>query len=78
MRRKTKKPLSPRAATLWRRVQNDSNWYPALAGKTTPAMQELIDAGLVRMGGRVVKMAAYFVPKGTKPFKLEQFPKVRP
>ena len=68
--------LSPRARKLYARVLAGA-WYPwDGTGKRTPkAMQELVDAGLVVVGGRVQTVRAAYVPKGTKPYRLERYPK---
>lgn len=42
--------------------------------KTPKAMQELVNAGLVVVGGRVARVVSAYVPKGTKPLKCEQYP----
>jgi len=44
-------------------------------GLPTPVIQELIDAGLVGTMGRVQRIVRCYVPKGTKPFRLESIPK---
>lgn len=71
--------LSPKARKLYERVCDSANWYAgtghvALEARTPAAMQELLDAGLVVVGGRVERLVSCYVPKGTKPFKLEKFP----
>lgn len=69
-------PLSPKAQKLWKRIQHGA-WYSTSSPRTPAAMQELIEAGLVVTGGRVKSMESCFVPKGTKPFKLERYPEVK-
>lgn len=67
--------LSKRATKLLHRLYEE-HFYPHLGGDTaTPAMQELIDAGLVVSGGRVAKIMRCFMPKGTTPFKIEKIPR---
>lgn len=65
--------LSRRAQKLLVKVRA-GEFYEAYSKQTPKAMQELIDAGLVIVMGRVVKVAAFYVPTGTKPFKLEELP----
>lgn len=72
------KQLSKRAAALLLRVHNQNRFYKVQAGPTPPAMQELIDAGLVVIGGRVNVICSAYIPKGTKPFRMEQFPGEKP
>lgn len=54
--------LSKRAEKLLARVGDPGNWYSAHGSRTPKAMQELLDAGLVRRGGRMPIIATYFVP----------------
>lgn len=65
--------LSPRAASLYKRVC-DGYWYKAHAENLPKAMDELVEAGLVVLGGRVEVMSSAYVPIGTKPFRVEQYP----
>jgi hypothetical protein len=70
----TKKALSPRAQKLYASVCS-GKFYP-VHGKNIPkCMDELIAAGLVVPGGRVASIILAYVPKGTKPYKIEQYPK---
>jgi hypothetical protein len=66
--------LSPRARKLYDRVLNGA-WYKAYDTTIPKAMAELTTAGLVQIGGRVKTMESCFVPTGTKPFRLEQYPR---
>ena len=67
--------LSKRALALWERIQAPWNWYRPR--RSTPkAMQELVDAGLVRIAGRVNVVTACYVPVGFQPHKLEVYPGV--
>ena len=63
--------LSIRAQKLYQRLL-DGEFYPAYSDRTPQAMKELTDEGLVSIGGRVVTIAAFFVPSETVPFKPEQ------
>lgn len=63
--------LSIRAQKLYQRLL-DGEFYPAYSDRTPQAMKELTDAGLVGIGGRVVTIAAFFVPSETIPFKMEE------
>lgn len=67
--------LSPAARKLYARVLA-GHWYPwdGPNGKTPKAMAELVKARLVRVGGRVERVRAAYVPTGTKPYKLERYP----
>lgn len=67
--------LSPAARNLLDRVLDPLNFYAAFSDRTPKAMQELIDAKLVGVMDRVVNIKAYYVPRGAKPLKLEQFPR---
>lgn len=66
---------SVRARKLYARVAR-GKWYPAYEDRTPAATQELVDAGLVRVMGRVEVWRACYVPKGTKPGTPETFPPV--
>lgn len=66
--------LSPRAQQLYQRLLN-GDFYAAYDPKTPKAMQELVAAGLVGIGGRVMKVGAFYVPMGTVPYRME---KIRP
>lgn len=65
--------LSLRAHRLYERIKQ-GHWYPAYDERTPAAMQELIDAGLVGVAGRVERIVAAYVPRhGYTPFKTERF-----
>lgn len=67
--------LSKRATAMLHRLYEGA-FYPCdISGPIPKAMQELIDAGLVQSGGRVVKIARYYVPRGHKPFVLDAMPR---
>lgn len=71
------KELSPRAKILLKRLHDPNNYYRFNAGstaKTPAAMQELIDAGKVKIMGRVNVVVACYVPVDTKTFEYEKFP----
>lgn len=68
------KPLSKRAQAVWKRLQNPNNFYKT--NSVPDAMQELIEAELVEVQGRVISVQACYVPKGTVPYKEEQYPPV--
>lgn len=65
--------LTKRAQALLARIRSGA-WYVPYAGKTPKAMDELLAAGLVEIGGRVAVMYLAYVPTGTKPFVREQYP----
>lgn len=67
--------LSRRAQKLLGRL-HAGRWYRAYAGDTPKAMEELKDAGLVAVCGRVVTLEACFVPVGTTPAVMEKIPPV--
>lgn len=68
-----KPKLSARAEALFKRI-HAGEWYPAWDSNTPKAMQELIDADLVRIGARVQTVVSCYVPlKGFKPFKHEKW-----
>lgn len=73
--------LSKDAKQLLAKVSDANNWFKAyddkMSAKRKAAMQELVDAGLVGMGGRVVSMILCYVPRGMKPLKQEQYPNAR-
>jgi len=71
----TEEELSPRARKLLDRVRDQVNWYPAYGKGTPQAMEELVDAGFVGIGGRVVSMQACYMPIGTEPLRQERFPR---
>lgn len=67
--------VSKTAQRIYRRIKNDSRFYKAF-GKwdNSKAMQELVNARLVQIGGRVNVMVACYVPiKGFKPLQLESW-----
>jgi hypothetical protein len=66
--------LSRRAIKLLHRLY-EGEFYFAYAKNTPKVMKELFDAGLVGSMGRVVTMAACYVPKGAKPPKLDTLPR---
>lgn len=67
------KKLSRRASQLLARVE-EGKFYKLHDPKTPKAMQELIDAGLVGLAGRVELVVVCYVPvKGYKPFKMEEY-----
>ena len=69
-----KKPvLSKRAQRLLDHIRNGA-WYTALGKKVPAAMAELESAGLVVPMGRVARIVVCYVPKGTKPLRIEQYP----
>lgn len=65
--------LSKRAQRLWSFVRR-GDFYPAYSPKLPKAMDELLTAGLVQRGGRVVTIGSFYVPVGTKSLALEQYP----
>lgn len=66
--------LSWRARKLLERVSNPHNWYQAYVGTAPAAMQELVDAGLVRRGSRMPVVNTYFVPTGYEMEYRERYP----
>lgn len=65
--------LSKRAEKMLRRVQA-GEFYKLENYHNSPAMRELLDAGLVTTTGRVVIIEACFVPAvGYTPFTQEKF-----
>jgi len=67
--------LSPAARKLFERVLDPDNFYKAHAPRVPKAMIELEVAGLVGTMGRVVSIERCYVPRGTRPLKLEKFPR---
>ncbi len=68
--------VSVRAQKLYRRINNDGRFYDAYpaAGQEVKAMQELIDARLIQVGGRVARIVSCYVPvRGFKPCVLESW-----
>lgn len=67
--------LSKRALNLLHRIY-EGHFEPAFAsGNIRASLQELIDGGHITTGGRVVKIARYYVPaKGFKGFTLDKMP----
>lgn len=65
--------LSPQAQRVWASVKS-GKWYAAYGKDIPAAMAELEAAGVVVTMGRVVSMQACFVPKGTKPLRMECYP----
>lgn len=65
--------LSKRAAKVLYRMHCGS-WYP-WSPKPTRAVQELIDAGLVKEMGRVNVVRLCYVPVATTPFQMEVIPR---
>ena len=66
--------LSSRAQKLYARVSNPRHWYQAYGSRTPAAMQELLDAGLVRRGSRMPVVNTYFVPTGYEMEYRERYP----
>jgi hypothetical protein len=71
------KPLSKNAQKLLARVRAGA-WYEAYSEKTPKAMQELIDAELVGMCGRIRQMVLCYVPVGYIPPVEEKYPEEKP
>lgn len=67
--------LSKNAIKLLHQIY-EGRFEPAYAnGPIRKSLQELIDAQLLTTGGRVVKMARYYIPaKGFKGFVLDKMP----
>lgn len=65
------KRLSRRAIKLLHRLY-EGQWY---RDPPNAAMQELIDADLVKLMGRVNVVSAAYVPVDTKPLQCERIPK---
>lgn len=65
--------LSPRALKVWERVKK-GQWYT----DPTPSIQELVDAGLVVLQGRVAVVRAAYVPVGTISLVSERIPENLP
>lgn len=66
--------LSKPAQRLWARVSKPEHWYRIKFPHPGSYMQELIDAGLVTIGGRVNMVSLCYVPVGTKPPQQEIYP----
>lgn len=66
--------LSKRAQALLRRVKTPHNYYRTYGAKIPKAMQELIDAGLVKEAARYPLMISCFVPIGFQEATDEKFP----
>ncbi len=65
--------LSKNAEKLLARVK-EGRWYMAYEPGVPKAMKELEDAGLVRIVGRPMVIAAAYVPaKGYVPYRGEKF-----
>jgi hypothetical protein len=71
---KKRPQLSKRAQALLARVRDPGRFYVWRPEHESAAMRELMDAGLVVRQGRVNQIVACYVPKGTKPLRMEQFP----
>lgn len=65
--------LSYRAQLLLDRISNPRNWYPTHSPSTPKAMQELIDAGLVRVGTRMPIAKSYYVPTSYRMSYVERY-----
>jgi hypothetical protein len=66
-------PLSKRAEKLLERIRQ-GYFYRAYANDTPKAMQELLDHGLIRIGGRVQTTVAAYVALNHRPFVMDEAP----
>lgn len=67
---------SKRAQQVMKRLLAGEFYGPAARKTKDPkAMKELVAAGLVVQGGRVMQIGRFYVPYGTTEFVCEKFPK---
>lgn len=69
--------LSPRAKACWDRILT-GKWYKPHDAKTPKAIQELVDKGLIRVGGSPMVIAARYMPIFSQMFTPEFIPEAMP